>query len=52
MKSILAIAVLSSALALEAARSVAEIERMMKENAYEGMWLERTEKPDGLGAMT
>ena len=40
MKSILAIAVLSSALALEAARPVVETERMMKENAYQGVWLE------------
>ena len=40
MKSILAIAVLSSALALEAARPVAETERMMKDNAYQGVWLE------------
>ena len=35
-----------------AARPVAEIERTMKENAYQGVWLERTEKPEGLGAMT
>ena len=41
MKSILAIAVLSSALALEAARPIAETERMMKENAYQGTWLEK-----------
>ena len=32
--------------------SVAEIERTMKENAYEGTWLERTEISEGLGAMT
>ena len=43
--------VLSSALALETVRPAAETERTMKENAYEGTWLERTEKPEGLGAM-
>ena len=37
---------------LLAARPTAEIERTMKENAYEGTWLERTEKSEGLGAMT
>ena len=40
MKSILAVTILSSALALEAARPVVETERMMKENAYQGVWLE------------
>lgn len=41
MKSILAIAVLSSVFSLLAARPVVETERMKKENAYEGVWLEK-----------
>ena len=41
IKSILTITILSSALALEAARPVVETERMMKENAYQGVWLEK-----------
>ena len=40
IKSILAVTILSSALALEAARPVAETERIMKDNAYQGVWLE------------
>ena len=40
MKSILAVTILSSALALEAARPVVETERIMKDNAYQGVWLE------------
>ena len=41
-------AALAFASTLLAARPVAETERTMKENAYEGMWLERTEKSEGL----
>ena len=51
MKAVNAALAFSLASPLLAARPVVETERMMKENAYEGMWLERTEKPEGLGAM-
>ena len=52
MKPVSALLAFSLASPLLAARPVAEIERTMKENAYEGTWFERTEKPEGLGAMT
>ena len=51
MKATFLFALLSLPVSLLAARPVAETERMMKENAYHGVWLERTEKPEGLGAM-
>ena len=41
-------AALAFASPLLAARPIVEIERTMKENAYHGVWLERTEKPEGL----